>query len=563
MNYMPIAHRFCIVCFLIWTQSKSRTKLLFFCKETKNKCILDTPPQPYSYFTSSMKTPGEQLFRIIKAMSPAEKRYFKRERGGEAQNRTLQLFDLINEQQEYDEEAIKRAFSVDASFVKNLKIHKNRLQQLVLKSLRSMHEEDDTPAKLRSMLADTDWLLKNRLVDLALQTIHKAKELCYRAEQYELLLVFLGLESRLSLLGKEYKPLEETPLNELLECNRIIENYVLYAHVNQNVLLHTYQVGHSVFANPVLERLVGELIERRILDADLRPRSFAARRMHNHIFALWNLFKGNYARSYEYTLASIEEFEDKPELIEEHSFSYLACLINHILASLRAEQLTHIQRFLDKGFAWVERLNKPELFGYLYYAQLRLNFLQGNYQKIYDYAREQSDKIERQLFSEHHQYMGLLLWASVCIMLDKSNEAGALLREAVQEKKDLPPACIRAGQLLELIYHTEQDDKIFVENQTQTYLKRLQRHGEHQPFFKWMLTLLRKLAVSSSSKARTALALASLPELSRFTQDPVFDFLSEVFFVKNWLNAQSQELKLADWLKKNRTESKTKEHQDA
>ena len=60
-----------------------------------------------------MKTPSEALFKLIRKMTPSEKRYFKRfgllQQKKDSNKYTL-LFDAINDQIEYDEESLLKQF---------------------------------------------------------------------------------------------------------------------------------------------------------------------------------------------------------------------------------------------------------------------------------------------------------------------------------------------------------------------------------------------------------------------------------------------------------------------
>ena len=59
----------------------------------------------------------------------------------------IKLFDAIERQNEYDEEAIKRQFSGE-TFIKHLPSEKNHLYKLILKSLRLFYSENTVSAIL-------------------------------------------------------------------------------------------------------------------------------------------------------------------------------------------------------------------------------------------------------------------------------------------------------------------------------------------------------------------------------------------------------------------------------
>ena len=60
-----------------------------------------------------MKTPSNALFKLIRKMTPSEKRYFKRFgllQQKKDENKYTLLFDAINEQTAYDEPALHVQF---------------------------------------------------------------------------------------------------------------------------------------------------------------------------------------------------------------------------------------------------------------------------------------------------------------------------------------------------------------------------------------------------------------------------------------------------------------------
>ena len=81
-----------------------------------------------------MKTPSDELFLLIKALTPSEKRYFKvevvaREKG--ANTAYFKLFDAIDRQEEYDEEELLRKHA-DEKFARHFAMAKKYLFENLL-----------------------------------------------------------------------------------------------------------------------------------------------------------------------------------------------------------------------------------------------------------------------------------------------------------------------------------------------------------------------------------------------------------------------------------------------
>ncbi|EJF54777.1 hypothetical protein SapgrDRAFT_3130 [Saprospira grandis DSM 2844] len=283
-----------------------------------------------------MKTPSSDLFRMIQAMSSAEKRYFKKD---SRDSHTSHLFDLINEQEEYDEEQIKRRLR-DASFAKNLKVHKNRLQQLLLKSLRAYHEEKTGRSKVRVLLDNAEILIQKQLYDLAISQLDKASNLAEEFEEYELLLECRSLQARLGQAHRKVKP----PFLALQETAALLHNYSQYALVNEE-LSRMMNAPSSPLESKSRARKMQRLVEEQILDKDYQPASSKAMRSWWQSQALLAKAKGRDEEALAHSQAALDSMEERPKLVQAQAAAYLKLLMNHFSFSLGLQ---------EEGALWVE-----------------------------------------------------------------------------------------------------------------------------------------------------------------------------------------------------------------
>lgn len=117
---------------------------------------------------------SEQLFYLIKSMNKAEKRYFKLFASSNNENNNYSLlFEAIDKQDIYDESAIKEKFQ-NKTFINQLHVTKNYLNQLILKSLRNFHSTISKDAEIKDLLRDIEILLKKDLFQQCEQVIDKA-----------------------------------------------------------------------------------------------------------------------------------------------------------------------------------------------------------------------------------------------------------------------------------------------------------------------------------------------------------------------------------------------------
>ena len=104
----------------------------------------------------------DPLFDLIKALNKSEKRYFtlfasRHVIGGK--NNYLKLFEIIDDQKEYDEDELLRLFPKTPA-LKNLRLNKDYLFKLILKSMRSFNSQKNMEMQLKEMLDNIDFLFE-------------------------------------------------------------------------------------------------------------------------------------------------------------------------------------------------------------------------------------------------------------------------------------------------------------------------------------------------------------------------------------------------------------------
>ncbi len=129
---------------------------------------------------------SEQLFRLIKSMSSPEKRAFKiyASRSGNAtETNYVKIFDAIDAQQEYDEEAILKKHKSNS-----FSIVKNRLYDNILRSLDLHHANSSIDAQLMRELHCAEILFKKTLYDQCSRILSSAKKVATKHERHSALL---------------------------------------------------------------------------------------------------------------------------------------------------------------------------------------------------------------------------------------------------------------------------------------------------------------------------------------------------------------------------------------
>lgn len=153
-----------------------------------------------------MKTPSKDLHELIHAMNKSEKRYFKLYSSlQQGSKEYMKLFDAINDQEEYDEVRLKTELKSEsiASYIPKAK---NKLYDMVLKSLNAYHANNSPELEVKEMLSSIEVLYKKGLAFQAIKLIQRAKEIAELYELYPLLLEALRWEFKTMVTTKSFSP---------------------------------------------------------------------------------------------------------------------------------------------------------------------------------------------------------------------------------------------------------------------------------------------------------------------------------------------------------------------
>lgn len=142
----------------------------------------------------------DSLHQLIHSLNSAEKRFFKLQVSANAkQSNYLKLFDLLNQQKVYNEQALIEKIT-DNSFSKNLKQNKKYLKSLLLQSI--CNYASDTPAeKVGKLLKEIRVLKEKALKKEVFRKIQKAKQIALQYELFGLAMEVIDIELRHLILS--------------------------------------------------------------------------------------------------------------------------------------------------------------------------------------------------------------------------------------------------------------------------------------------------------------------------------------------------------------------------
>jgi len=481
-----------------------------------------------------MKTPSLDLFNFIHSMSSAEKRYFKKDT---RDSNTLDLFDIINEMEAYDEELVKSRLK-DSSFAGNLKVHKNRLQQIILKNLRSFHEEKTAQSRIKVLIDNAEIFLKKKMYEQALSQIDKSIHYCESYEEYELKLQALSIKSRLSSYFNELEGIEKSPILEMEFCARQIQNYIQHAIANKKILqlLNTTTLN----TNDQIEK-VEEIIQSELDNQVHKPLTAIAERMYLHSQAILSDLKGELSNACKLTRKIVDKFEANPFIVEEKNAQYLNTIINYLDFCCRLpEARKEIELYIEKAeiHASVYEHLQPNLL-YVYFSYIECLRRERNFETIVAlFDIKILPLIEnKQLGSTYISAKIMLLIVEANLAIKYYDRAGELLRELLNSKQNLPVEFIISAHLVEIFYHYEKYDFDFLENLIMKLQKKIRKHTVESRFLDNLLNLFLKISKGNITEHKNIFQLYRTSVFS-YSEDIYYRQLSNFIDFNAWLDAQ-------------------------
>ncbi len=312
----------------------------------------------------------EDLFHLVQAMSKSEKRYFvlDAKKSGRTDSRYLALFDAVNNQEEYNEEPLKKQFAT------NLSSDKAYLYEAILRSMRDYRSQSSKAAQVKERLMDARYLYERGLYDQSTERISEAKVMAAELED-QFTLLEINREEQVSLFDRRARVQLEhiEKLNEERERTlKAIDEELRYLDLYYRLLLEVFRefnLKDDKSIETLMKRLPIELLEERN-----KPKSYQAiRRFYQCNAAFYNLL-GDMERVYHYSLKAVEWWDDFPNLKEEEFHRYIINVSNLVNTCYK------IDGYFSKAQEWFERLktekssvslhNQKVIFQYLSLSKL-------------------------------------------------------------------------------------------------------------------------------------------------------------------------------------------------
>lgn len=353
----------------------------------------------------------DNLFSLIKSLSPSEKRQFSLYAGriGESSDRKfLNLFRTMSKLKKYDEQLVLKKTNISKQQLSNVKAH---LYRQILISLRLNPSQQNVSIQIREQLDFVVILYRKGLYNQSLKLLDRAKNIALYYEEKNMAYEILEWEK---IIESQYITRSiENRAEQLIEQSRELSRLNLISDRLSNLSLHFYGIflktGHARTAEEALQ--VQQDFQKGMPSFDYASLGFREKLWLFKASLWYSFITQNFLSCYRYSRKWIELFDQYPHLISIHPVSYLKghhYLLESLFFLVHTSQFEKVLGELERNLKEAKIPDDDNIaalaFLYLYSNKLNLRFMKGEFaggQPLVDKIEKKIRKFKGRL-DEHH-----------------------------------------------------------------------------------------------------------------------------------------------------------------
>ena len=299
------------------------------------------------------KTPSHKLFDLIQSLSGAEKRYFKlfvQKGKSNTNNKYIRLFDAIDTQREYNDEALRKiVYKGKPIQSRKFSELKSYLYDLVLKSLHGYDEQSSVDFKLKNILLNIRVLVKRGHYTEALEQVKKGKKLAYTYDQFPVVLDLMAWEKKIAHTRDDISMLDDR-LGEIEEEESQCLQQIAFVNQYRNLFYRILVVmrKYSLLRSEEKINMLKNLLDIPLMQTKDEELSFTAKVLRLRIQSVYAFSALNHNDFYSKSSDLLHLLESQPHFIREDLSDYFAALSNLTLSCGLLEKYSEVEGLLDK-----------------------------------------------------------------------------------------------------------------------------------------------------------------------------------------------------------------------
>lgn len=492
--------------------------------------------------------PSTELFDLIKSLTKSEKRFFKLHSALQSGEKNyLRIFDAIDRQRTYDEEALKKQFAGE-TFVRHFPSEKNHLYKLVLKALRAYHADASITGLLKQHINNIEILFGKALYGEAYKVLVRAKKIALEHERFYLWFELLSWEKMLieeAIQGGDFNSDLDALIKEeesvLAKLQNLAAYNVLYAKIN-----YVFRSGGYVRTEEE-HAMVEEISGHPLIKGKNTALSNRASTICHYTQGFCHWARRDWATSYV-KFQRVREILDKhPQLRRDLPKRYVRTLYYLIQCEIELGDHAHVKddiRVLralpgKPGFGDIDI--KLLVFCNSWLSELRLHDRAGDFAAALKLEETVVNGMEQwgSLLPKEDELEFYFLLSTIHFGAGHANRSLYWLNKVLNDPEPmLRQDIFTYARLFNLVVHYELGNFELLEyivRSTQRFLsKRHRAYGVEAA----LVEHIKKLAKSGTPQAKAALFASLRERLDALMQDPNEGTVQKYFNIRAWVDAK-------------------------
>lgn len=502
-----------------------------------------------------MKPSGE-LFNLIKSLTKSEKRFFKLSSSLQSGEKNyLKIFDAIDDQEEYDEKALKELFKKE-TFIKHFPSEKNHLYKLILKSLRSYYADNSISSILQQEIKNIEILYRKTLYEECEKFLQRAKKLAIEHEKFYYHFELIGIEKMLleeafedGKFTRSLDDLIEEEQQVIAKLRNLAEYHVLYSKVN----LAFRSEGYSREANA--RKIIEEVSENHLIKAKNTALSKSAATICFYTQGFCHAANNEKDLSFIAFQQVKQILDDNPALKRDLIKRYVRTIYNLIKIHIERKEFRSAFKLIASLREYAENDKQSSIdiqtriFRASYMAELDIFDKLGEYEEGLKTVKEIEDKLIslESKFNKEHLIAFYLKFSVIYFGVGDFNKSLLWINKILNDNEKLLRQDLYAyARLINLIVHYELSNFDLIEyliKSTQRFLNKKNRDFELE---KAIIQYVRKLSKVSSAEKQEEIFRAFRTKLEELFEDPNNRILLKYFDFLSWVDSKIDSISLSE-----------------
>lgn len=503
--------------------------------------------------------PSTELFKLVKSLTKSEKRFFKLSSSLQSGEKNyLKIFDYIERQSSYDENALKEEFDNEI-FIKHLPSEKNHLYKLILKSLRSYYSEQSISSSLKQEIKNVEILYNKALYKECEKFVSRAKEIAERYEKFYYWFELIGWEKK--LLESAYESGEfTTDLDKLIEEEEMViaklRNLAEYTVIYSKINLIFRSGGFT--RNEKERKFVEDIADYHLIKGKNTALSTKAASICYYIKGLCAATNRNYQDSFQF-------FNKTQEILDNNTFikldtgqRYVNTLFHLLRCHIDNQEFTEAQELIStirslhgkKGFNSVDI--SVRIFSNTYNQELVLLHSLGEFEKSVELIAE-IEKLQEEYAGKISKEMEVLLTYNKAYSYFGTGDykkALQYINEVLNDnEQNLRQDIYSFSRLFNIVIHYELENYDFLEYVVKSTNRYLSKQDRDYQVENVCIKSIRKLAKIVENVNKVEIFEKMDAEISELLKDHNERVVLEYFDISSWVKSKLKKVSFEEEIK--------------